>query len=182
VVKKKGSGLLVTPLIFGVLWLWMAFVYHFLFFTEINKAAFIFAGLFLAEAILLPLLLRKKQISFSFQPNFKGWTGAFLIFFSLVIYPVAGYLNGHIFPDAPGFGLPCPTVIFSFGLFCWADKKLPWVIWVVPILWSLIGLSAVFSFGMTEDLALPVAMIISMILNARNKGARVTGNPAYRLT
>jgi hypothetical protein len=39
-------------LFFAALWLWNAVVYHAVFFTRINPAAWLFAGLFLVQAAL----------------------------------------------------------------------------------------------------------------------------------
>jgi hypothetical protein len=54
------------------------------------------------------------------------------VVFALVLYPVIGYTFGHIYPSSPTFGLPCPTTIFTFGIFLWSDKRLPVAILVIP--------------------------------------------------
>jgi hypothetical protein len=45
----------------------------------------------------------------------------------------------------------------TFGLLTWAVPRPPWFVWVVPILWALIGTSAAFTLGIHEDLGLLVA-------------------------
>ena len=72
--------------------------------------------------------------------------------------------NGHVYPSTPTFGLPCPTTIFTLGLLCWADKKRPPIVWVIPILWSVIGFAAAYSLGIKEDIGLFVAGILIIIL------------------
>jgi len=46
------------------LWLWMGLVYHLLFFSAINKAAYIFGTLFIVQSFLFALygLIRPKNI------------------------------------------------------------------------------------------------------------------------
>jgi hypothetical protein len=79
-------------------------------------------------------------------------------------YPLLGYLQGHIYPAAPTFGLPCPTTIFTFGILLWTDKKLPVITLVIPFLWSLIGFSAAFSLGIREDTGLLIAGLLTTIM------------------
>jgi hypothetical protein len=55
-------------------------------------------------------------------------------------------------PRAPAFGVPCPTTIFTAGLLL-ATPLSRWLL-VIPIVWSLVGGSAAFLFGMTPDLML----------------------------
>jgi Family of unknown function (DUF6064) len=43
-------------------------------------------------------------------------------------------------------------VIFTFGLLLWTDARMPKWVLVVPLLWSVLGLSAATTLGMVEDL------------------------------
>lgn len=158
------SGRVVSGLI-AFFWLWMGMVYHLLFFTEINKAAYIFGGLFILQAILfLAYGVVNREISFGFQLNINSLTGLLLIVFSLIIYPVLGYVFGHRYPASPTFGLPCPTTIFTFGILLLTDKKYPVALIIIPFIWSLIGFTAVFQFGIWEDAALLFSGLITVSL------------------
>jgi len=66
-------------------------------------------------------------------------------------------VNGHVYPLAPTFGLPCPTTIFTFGILLMSVGRLPYVILIIPVLWSVIGSFAIVSFGIKEDAGLLVA-------------------------
>jgi hypothetical protein len=170
-VKKSFWSNKIITIILSLLWLWMGIVYHLIFFTTINKAAWLFGALYILEAgMLMFFSFSDDKLSFKFHPDIYGLTGLFLILFAMIIYPVIGYFVGHIYPAAPGFGLPCPTTIFTFGLLLWTDKKCPVIILVIPFLWSLLGFSAAVSLGIYEDIGLLVAGLIatSMIL-IRNK-------------
>ena len=70
--------------------------------------------------------------------------GALFVLYAMVIYPVLGLALGHGYPSAPMFGVaPCPLTIFTLGLLLWAnaDARLPKGLLVVPVLWSLLGVS-----------------------------------------
>ena len=103
--------------ILSFFWIWMGIIYHIINFSAINKAAYIFGAAFIFQGILfLYMGFFRQKITFRFYFDIYGITGGFLILFALILYPVLGYFQGHIYPSSPTFGLPCPTIIFTFGL------------------------------------------------------------------
>lgn len=146
-------------------WLWMGIVYHLVFFTTINSAAYIFGIAYILQSILfLTYGVFKNKFSFSFHSDIYGVTGILLILFALIIYPFLGYFLGHVYPSSPTFGLPCPTTILTFGLLLLNDKKCPVAIMIIPFLWSIVGFTAAFNFGMWEDTGLLIAGLVAIIL------------------
>jgi hypothetical protein len=138
----------------------MGLVYHLLFFSRINPAAYLFGGLFVVEG----LLFVRDAGKLTFQLNAPGnWQTPVLWLYALILYPIIGHFTGHAYPAAPTFGLPCPTTIFTFGVLLLADGKVPWRLLVIPVLWALIGTSAAFQFDIYEDTGLLVAAIISVV-------------------
>ena len=162
--KKTVSDRLVTAIL-GFFWLWMGLAYHLLYFTSINKAAYLFGGVFILQGLLfLYVGIIGKQLSFSYPGKTRGIVGALLITYALIIYPVVGSLQGHAYPAGPTFGLPCPTTIFTFGLLLWADRPVPKFILIIPLLWSLIGFSAALTLGIKEDYGLLLAGILAGVM------------------
>ena len=106
----------------------------------------------------------RRRLSFEFRPNGYGWTGAFLILYAMVLYPILGYFFGHAYPKAPSFGLPCPTTIFTLGLLLWTKPGLPKSVLIIPVLWSVIGFSAALTLGIAEDTGLLVAGVAVTVL------------------
>lgn len=140
-------------------------VYHLLSFTRINTAAYAFGLLYIVQAGLFVYVgIVKDSLSFRLRPDKYGLTGAALLLYAMVIYPILGYFLGHTYPRSPTFGLPCPTTIFTFGLLLWAEKRLPVMLLVIPFLWSLIGFTAALSLGMAEDIGLLVAALLAAAL------------------
>lgn len=157
--------------ILAFFWMWMGSVYHLVFFTTINKAAYLFGVAFILQGVLfLTFGVFQNKLSFKFHPDVYGVGGMILVLFALIIYPVLGHFLGHIYPASPTFGLPCPTTIFTFGLLLLSDRKCPATILIIPLLWAVIGFTAAFNFGILEDTALLVAGLLTLpMLLIRNK-------------
>jgi hypothetical protein len=147
----------------AALWAWMAIGYHWRFFSEINPAARVFGGAFLLQAVLILWFgFRSGGLRFRPRDNWVGYAGGFLITYALFAYSLIGIGLGQVYPALPTFGLPCPTTILTFGVFLWLVPTIPWALLVIPSLWSLVAISAAVSFGVTEDLMLPVAALLAL--------------------
>ena len=102
-----------------------------------------------------------QKISFKLHLNSYSIVGGIFILYALLIYPILGYFLGHGYPYAPTFGVPCPTTIFTFGLLLWTERKFPKYLLIIPVLWSFIGFSAAFQWGVWEDLMLLVSALVA---------------------
>jgi hypothetical protein len=164
-VKETRYSNQAVSAILAFLWLWMGLVYHLGYFSTINGAAYVFGGLFIIQAgLFLVAGTLKQKLWFRFHPNSYAIIGALFILYGLVIYPVLGYALGHRYPYNPTFGLPCPTTIFTFGLLLWTDKKIPKYLLIIPVLWSILGLSAALQLGVWEDGMLLITGVTTPIM------------------
>jgi Family of unknown function (DUF6064) len=169
-VRGTSSAARVVSGILAILWLWMAVVYHWAFFTSINRAAVLFGVLFMGQGILFAVIaFRKSTLLFDSPGKLRRLMGAAVIGYALLIYPALGALLGHRFPASPTFGLPCPTTIFTFGLLLWAGPSVPRVALAIPLFWAGIGTWGAVSLGVREDYGLAVAALMSAILLVRAK-------------
>ncbi|MCF8242790.1 MAG: DUF6064 family protein [Melioribacteraceae bacterium] len=164
------SGKIISSIL-AFFWLWIGIAYHLVFFTEINKAAYGFGVLNIMQGgIFIYFGLLKNELTFEFKKDGFSYTGIIFFLYALIIYPVLGYLFGHEYPYSPTFGLPCPTTIFTFGMLLFIDKKIKSGVYLIPLIWSLIGAFAAFNMGIYEDYGLLAAGIIGTILLAfKNK-------------
>ena len=152
-------------LILSFFWIWIGVVYHLIYFTTINPAAYAFGALNIFQgAVFFYYGFVKSSLSFRFQPNLYGYVGATLILYGLLIYPILGYSLGHVYPQSPTFGLPCPTTIFTFGILLLTNKHVPIPVLIIPFIWSVIGFSAALNFGVWEDTGLLVAGVVGSLL------------------
>jgi hypothetical protein len=162
--KNRISDRIIVFILF-FLFIWTGIVYHILHFTAINSAAYVFGLAFVIQSLLFMYYgFVKKELSFKLKFNLYGLTGMILVFFALIVYPLIGYFKGHIYPRSPTFGVPCPTLIFTFGVILWTDQKFPKPLLIIPLLWAIVGFSAVALLGMIEDLGLLISALTCCIL------------------
>jgi hypothetical protein len=163
-LATNGDGLSskAVACLLAVFWLWIGLVYHFLFFSQINGAAFAFGAFSILQGgIFLYSGVFRNDLSFRDQTRGRRMIGTALIVYSLLIYPIAGMSRGHAYPYSPTFGLPCPTTIFTFGLLLRSGRAVPLYVLAIPFMWSLLGASAAYLFGVWEDIGLLIAALIA---------------------
>jgi hypothetical protein len=162
--RANVPSVLISTLL-AVLWIWTGVVYHIVFFSSINPAAFVFGGLFVVQGALFFFSgAVKREMTFGYRSNARVYTGALLLAYSLVVYPVLGYFLGHVYPNSPTFGAPCPTTIFTFGLLLWTTTRVRWYLIIIPALWALVGSTAALNLGIREDLGLLISGIVGTVL------------------
>jgi hypothetical protein len=177
---RSYSSRLIAVLL-ALLWAWTGIAYHLAFFTRINKAAYLFGLLFVAQAAIFLFDGLKGKLVFRAKCDRFGLVGGLIIVFALLIYPTLGFLSGHTYPRSPTFGTPCPLTMFTFGLLLWACGRVPLRVLIIPFVWSLMGISAAFFLGMREDVWLFVAGVAGTLLVAsRNIAQKNAG--ASKLT
>jgi len=158
----------IASLVLAVLWVWTGLVYHARFFRVINPAAIVFAAAFVLQGLMIGWFgVVKEAVRFAARRNAATAVGSLLITYALVVYPLIGRAIGHRYPAAPTFGVPCPTTIFTLGLFLLAAPALPRMLLIIPVAWAVVGLSAVLQLGMWEDWGLPVAAIAVLVFSIR---------------
>ncbi|MFO7892527.1 MAG: DUF6064 family protein [Longimicrobiales bacterium] len=164
VVSSRSSDRWVSGIL-AFFWAWMAVVYHWLFFTAITPAAWVFGALFLVQAVVfLAAGLFGDRLAFEFEGDAYGVIGAVFLAYGLLFYPIFGALAGHTYPESPTFGLPCPTTIVTFGVLLWASRRVPIHVVLIPAIWGLIGGSAAIQFAIPEDYGLIVAGVLGTVL------------------
>lgn len=147
-------------------WAWSAVAYHVAFFTRINPAAWLFAALFLSQAVLLFRVgVVERRLSFAPWGNVWAPLAWSLIAYSLA-YPAINAIDHRSLWRIPTFGLPCPTTIFTSGVLMLATPR-SWSFSTVPVIWSAIGGSAAFLLGVRADVALPIAGLALAIFSAQ---------------
>lgn len=164
-INKKNSNKVINSIL-AIFWFWMGVVYQLLFFSTINKAAYLFGILFIIQGLIFIWfgVLKPDNLNYKIRLDNIGFIGILFILYALLIYPVLAVYFGHTYPQMPTFGLPCPTVIFTFGVLLFSEKRLPWYLFSIPFLWSLIGFSAAVNLGIKEDFGLVIAGILGSVI------------------
>jgi len=136
-------------------WLWAGIVYHALFFTAINPAAWLFAAMFVTQGVML-VTFPSSERSGNVRPgSVRRVVSSVFVLYGL-LYPAIAWADGFAYPRMPTFGVPCPTVMLTIG-FLIATSTHSIRLSAIPIAWSFIGGTAAWLFGMHADLALPAA-------------------------
>ena len=165
-----------SAVIFGalaVMWAGMAVGYMWLYFADINKAAYLFGVIFLAQAALLAIAAaRERGASYGRGRDARMWVGiALLTVYAMVAYPLLGMAFGHSYPQAPMFGLvPCPTTHLHLRHAAARSAAEALLLWI-PLVWSVIGFFAAVKFGIREDVGLLIAGIVTTAIVPRTRPA-----------
>ena len=180
-LRGRGSGAVAAVL--AAFWMVMGAGYHLAFFRAINPAAVPAGLLFVAQGLLFALAATRRRLSFAVGRERHAWLGLALVAYAMIAYPLLGALAGHRFPRSPAFGVaPCPTTIFTFGVLLLTDRPVPRWLLPIPVLWSLVGLSAAIQLGVPEDFGLPVAGLAGtaalLIRDRRGPSEETTGRSA----
>ena len=148
----------------AVLWLWMGIVYHIIFFTRINPAAYLFGTLYVIQAGLFVYYgIITKELIYKYRNNAICIMSILFFLYALIFYPLLSYQFGHLYPSTPTFGLPCPTTIFTFGMIILMEDRKK-IIFIIPIVWSLVGFTAALKLGIYQDIGLLIAGVISSMI------------------
>lgn len=151
-------------------WFWTGIAYHGMFFSAINKPAYLFGALFAVQGLYFVFEgVVRPRMAFSTRRDLAGWIGYAFIAYAMVIYPLLGIATGHTWSEMPMFGVtPCPVAIFTFGMLLLATGYSRWLL-VIPVIWSLIGGSAAFLLGVQQDWLLLVSGVTAIIVLAFRK-------------
>ena len=139
--------------VLGLMWLWTGILYHGLFFSRINAAAFAFGALFVVQGLAIAYVgVVRDGLRFGIRFDIATVVGAVLILYAAVVYPLIGIATGHAWPAMPFFGVtPCPVTIFTFGLLLMTSSRFSYWLLVIPFVWSLIGGSAAILLDVPQD-------------------------------
>ena len=150
--RPQGADRVIAGIL-AAMWLWTGIAYHALFFSAINKAAYLFGALFVIQgSYLIHAGVYRGRIRFGLGTGPACWIGLALVAYAAVVYPLVGIATGHPYPAMPMFGVtPCPVTIFTFGLLLLATPPLSRWLLVIPFVWSLIGGSAAILLHVPQD-------------------------------
>ena len=146
--------------ILSFFWLWTGVVFCVVYWAPNYPPAYTFGVLFIAQGLVFLLNAFKPTLSFRAQRNQFTLIGALFIAYAMIGYPLVGYFLGHVYPRSVPFGLvPCPTSVFTIGLFMLTDRKIPRYVLIIPAIWSICAVVPVVS-GIYEDAGLILAGVI----------------------
>lgn len=130
----RGERPALIAAVLAILWIIVAYVFHYQRYSTIMLAGKWFAGLFVLEGVLLGIWAYSSR-KVSGTVALRG--GVYLAGTGLVIWPFIALLAGRNWKGAELFGLaPDPTAVVTIGLLL-AIRAPKWLM-VIPIIWCLI--------------------------------------------
>jgi Family of unknown function (DUF6064) len=157
----------------AAMWIWTGFVYQIGFFSRINPAALAFGAAFVLEGALLLQAALRGKIAFGSSSGLRramGWT---LLVYSMLIYPLLGIVMGAHYFELPAFGLtPCPVAMTTVGVLLLASSPVPHRLYVIPIIWAIVGGSAAGLLRMPQDWILLLTPLMLAVVAAHEHFTR----------
>lgn len=147
----------------GGIWIWTGVIYHIIFFTGINKAAYIFGTAFVLQGIIFAIIAYRDKLRFSFKNGAINKISLIFAIFGLILYPIIGYVTEKSLITLITMGLPCPTTIFTFGLLGFEINGIKKRHMAIALAWSFIGFIAAVLLGIYQDVVLPLASLYTFI-------------------
>jgi hypothetical protein len=163
-IKQTGYSMKIVLAILAFHWLWAGIVFCLIYWAPSYPSAYVLGVLCIVQGILFLVSLFRSNLSDC--PGTRAYfiVGIVFVIYALAGYPIVGYLVGHVYPKSAPFGLvPCPTAVFTFGLFLLVQKKFPGYYLAVPVIVAIAGLVAIYK-GVYEDIGLFISGIIGTYL------------------
>lgn len=160
-----------VPLLLAVCWAWVAAVWHFGIFAQLNFAAPAYGSLFLLQAAILAWLGIRGRLEFGRPTGWPGAVGLALALIALVGLPIADFLRGWPWQSVRLAGVdPCPTAVLTLGVLLLAQppRLAPMVI---PALWTLIAAATGWVLGIASDMLLPAMTLLACAAAAAQRAA-----------
>ena len=162
---KYSSKIVLSILSF--FWLFNGIVFGFIYWAPSHTFGYIFGISCVLQGLMFIHGIWKFDITTGYPNITDTLIGILFVLYAAVGYQILGYYLGHIYPVFFPVGLvPCPTTIFTFGLFLIISKKISVKYYIIPLIISLGGFMVVPK-GIYEDIGLIIVGILGTILIIR---------------
>lgn len=162
-VKKFKYSDQTISAILAFLWLWLGIMFL-LPAGAVSPLFYVSAALFIIQGVLFLVSITRPIVSYRVGTDASSLTGLVLIVYATIFYELVGYAVGHTYPQSLTLGaFPCPTTIFTLGLFLCTASKVPKYLLIAPGLFALFGIAGP-SLGIVEDLGLFISGILAVAM------------------
>jgi len=163
-IKRTKYSSKIILAILSFYWFWNGIVFCPIFWAPTYKFAYLFGAFCIIQGFLFLSGIFKSNFSIGLRSNLHSIIGILFLVYAMAGYQLVGYFLGHVYPKFFPFGLvPCPTAIFTFGLFLITDKKFPKYYLIVPFIVAMGGFLAAYR-GILEDIGLIIAGLLGTIM------------------
>lgn len=169
-LKPKLYSMKIVLGVLSLFWLFNGIVFCLIYWSPSHLFGYVFGIFCVIQGLLFIYSIRASDITIGSPHKTYTLIGLFFVFYAIIGYQILGYFIGHIYPQFFPVGLvPCPTTIFTFGIFLLINNKIPQRYYVIPLIFSLGGFLAA-SNGIYEDIGLILVGIFGTVLIIRKAG------------
>ncbi|MGE3292047.1 MAG: DUF6064 family protein [Geminicoccaceae bacterium] len=168
-----------VPLLLAACWVWIAAVWHFGIFAQLNFAAPAYGSLFLLQAAFLAWF-GYRGLEFGPPIGWPGVAGFVLAVIALVGLPIVDLLRGWPWLSVRLAGVdPCPTAVLTLGVLLLSRPPRVGAM-IIPALWTLVAAATGWVLGIASDMLLPAAAALAC--TAAVIAGRRAQRPAVRIS
>lgn len=169
-IKSSKYSQRILLVIMAFLWLFNGIVFNLIFWTPSHFFGYVFGIFCIVQGLIFLSGLKGTDLLTSYESSIYSFTGIIFIIYAAIGYQVFGYFLGHIYPNFFPVGLvPCPTTIFTFGVFLIIHKRISIKYYAIPLIVALGGFLAA-NIGIYEDIGLIIAGLLgTYLIIRRNK-------------
>jgi hypothetical protein len=152
-------------------WLWIAWIFLWNRYSQINWAMAYAAPVFVLEALVLGWIgALRGHLRFVASRSLAGMAGFLLLSYAVILHPVVAKLGGRGFEAAEIVGIvPDPTVIATLGLLTMASGNVAaWLCLVVPLAWCLVSWATLHTMGAPEAWIPVLAGAVAIAVHLRS--------------
>jgi hypothetical protein len=154
----------IVSAILSFFWLFTGIIFCFIYWAPSHIFGYIFGIICTIQGLLFLYSIRRSDITIGSSDKTYKLIGILFVLYAIIGYQIFGYYLGHIYPKFFAAGLvPCPTTIFTLGIFLIINKSIPIKYFVIPLMISLGGFLAAYN-GIYEDIGLVITGILVTIL------------------
>jgi len=162
--KPSNYSVKIVLAVLSMFWLFNGIVFCFIFWSPSHLFGYIFGILCVIQGFLFLYSIKVSDMTIGSPDKTYTLIGLLFVFYAIIGYQIIGYFLGHIYPKFFPAGLvPCPTTIFTFGIFLIIHNKTPLQYYIIPLIISLGGFLAAYN-GIYEDIGLIIAGVLGTIL------------------
>jgi hypothetical protein len=147
----------------AIVWLFIAWAYHWERYATINWASAYYAAGFAIEALLLSVAaVRGAPIA---RPaGARGFAALPLLLVGIVLYPLIAPFSGRPWVQAETFGIaPDPTAIATLGVALLVTGRYGALLGVLPLLWCVVSALTLWTMDSPEAAVPAVAAVVALI-------------------
>lgn len=164
--KTKYSSKLVFAIL-SFFWLFNGIVFSLIYWSPSHLFGYIFAILCTIQGLLFLYSIIRSDITIGHLNKIFTLIGLLFILYAIIGYQTFGYFLGHIYPRYfPACLVPCPTTIFTIGIFLIINNKIPVKYFIIPLIIAVSGVLVVYN-GIYEDIGLIITGLLGTILIIR---------------